>query len=200
MTQYSGVSKMKVTTDEKVIAATKLWLERAVIGLNLCPFAKAVHVKNQIRYVVSSAATHEDLLRDLMRELEVLAETPATNIDTTLLIYPYVLTDFIEYNNFLDVADAALEDIDLEGELQVASFHPQYQFAGTQPDDIENFTNRSPYPMLHLLREVSVIQAVSAFPEAEKIFDKNIETLRRLGHAGWNDLGLVKTSPPLENQ
>lgn len=190
---------MNLTTDEKIIAATKLWLERAVIGLNLCPFAKAVHVKNQIRYVVSSATTHEDLLRDLMQELEVLAETPATKIDTALLIHPYVLTDFIEYNDFLDVADAALEDMDLEGELQVASFHPQYQFAGTQPDDIENYTNRSPYPMLHLLREVSVIQAVSAFPEAEKIFDKNIATLRRLGHAGWNDLGLVEISPSLEN-
>ena len=186
--------------DEKIIAATKLWLERVVIGLNLCPFAKAVHVKNQIRYVVSSATTHEDLLRDLMRELEVLAETPATNIDTTLLVHPYVLTDFIEYNDFLDVADAALEDMDLEGLLQVASFHPQYQFAGTQPDDIENYTNRSPYPMLHLLREASVVQAVSAFPESEKIFDKNIETLRRLGHAGWNDLGLVKVSPPQEDE
>ena len=197
MAQYSGVSKMNITTDEKIIAATKLWLERAVIGLNLCPFAKAVHLKNQIRYVVSNAATHEDLLRDLMRELEILAETPATNIDTTLLVHPYILTDFIEYNDFLDVADAALEDMDLEGALQVASFHPQYQFAGTQPDDIENHTNRSPYPMLHLLREASVVQAVSAFPEAEKIFDKNIETLRRLGHAGWNDLGLI--SPSLEN-
>ncbi|MEO6421855.1 MAG: DUF1415 domain-containing protein [Candidatus Nitrotoga sp.] len=189
---------MNVTTDEKIIAETQLWLERAVIGLNLCPFAKAVHVKDQIRYVVSNAATHEDLLRDLMRELEVLAETPSVNIDTTLLVHPYVLTDFIEYNDFLDLADAALEDMDLEGELQVASFHPQYQFAGTQPDDIENYTNRSPYPMLHLLREASVVQAVSAFPEAEKIFEKNIETLRRVGHTGWNDLGLVKTSPSTE--
>jgi len=189
---------MNITTDESIISATKLWLERAVIGLNLCPFAKAVHVKNQIRYVVSNAATHEDLLRDLMRELEVLAETPAAKIDTTLLIHPYVLTDFIEYNDFLDVVDAALEDMDLEGALQVASFHPQYQFAGTQPDDIENYTNRSPYPMMHLLREASMVQAVSAFPEAEKIFDKNIESLRRLGHAGWNDLGLVQVSPPLK--
>ena len=187
---------MNITTDETIISATKLWLERAVIGLNLCPFAKAVHVKNQIRYVVSNAVTHEDLLRDLMRELEVLAETPAVDIDTTLLIHPGVLTDFIEYNDFLDVVDAALEDMDLEGALQVASFHPQYQFAGTLPDDIENYTNRSPFPMMHLLREASMVQAVSAFPEAEKIFDKNIETLRCLGHTGWNDLGLVQVSPP----
>lgn len=165
-----------------------------MIGLNLCPFAKAVHVKNQIRYVVSRATTHEDLLRDLMQELEVLAETPAVKVDTTLLIHPYVLTDFIEYNDFLDVVDAALEEMDLEGLLQVASFHPQYQFDGTQPDDIENYTNRSPYPMLHLLREASVVQAVSIFPESEKIFDKNIETLRRLGHAGWNELGLTVPS------
>ena len=198
MTQLSRTPEMNITTDETIIAATKLWLERAVIGLNLCPFAKNVHVKNQIRYVVSNADTHEDLLRDLMRELEVLAETPAVKIDTTLLIHPYVLTDFFEYNDFLDITDAALEDMDLEGALQVASFHPQYQFDGTQPDDIENYTNRSPYPMMHLLREASMVQAVSAFPEAEKIFDKNIETLRCLGHAGWNDLGLVQPTPPLK--
>lgn len=183
---------MNGTANEEIITATRVWLERVVIGLSLCPFAKAVHVKNQIRYVVSRAATQEDLLRDLMQELEILAETPAVKIDTTLLIHPCVLTDFPDYNDFLDVVDAALEDMDLEGELQVASFHPQYQFAETQPDDIENYTNRSPYPMLHLLREASVLQAVSAFPEAEKIFDKNIETLRQLGHAGWNDLGVAK--------
>ncbi len=202
ITEYSGVSKinMNIATNEKIIATTKLWLERAVIGLNLCPFAKAVHVKNQISYVVSSAITHEDLLSDLMRALEILAETPAENIDTTLLIHPYVLTDFIDYNDFLDVVDATLEDMDLENALQVASFHPQYQFAGTQPDDIENYTNRSPYPMMHLLREASVVQAVSAFPEAVKIFDKNIATLRDLGHAGWNDLGVVKINLPLENE
>ena len=186
---------MNITTNEEIIAATKLWLERAVIGLNLCPFAKAVHVKNQINYVVSSATTHEDLLSDLMRELEILAETSAVTVDTTLLVHPYVLTDFIDYNDFLDVVDAALEDMDLEGELQVASFHPQYQFADTQPNDIENFTNRSPYPTLHLLRESSMVQAVSAYPEADKIFDKNIETLRKLGHEGWDQLGLVKDSP-----
>lgn len=191
---------MNSATNEKIIVATKLWLERAVIGLNLCPFAKAVHVKNQISYVVSSATTHEDLLSDLMRALEILAETSAEKIDTTLLVHPYVLTDFIDYNNFLDVVDATLDDMDLENTLQVASFHPQYQFAGTQPDDIENYTNRSPYPMMHLLRETSVVQAVLAFPEAGKIFDKNIETLRELGHAGWNDLGLVKINPPLENE
>ena len=181
---------MNAIASDAVIAATQRWLERAVIGLNLCPFAKAVQVKNQVRYVVSQATTQEELLSDFLNELEFLAETPSEKIDTTLLIHPGVLTDFLDYNDFLDVVDEALEDMDLEGELQVAGFHPQYQFADTQPDDIENFTNRSPYPMLHLLRESSVAMAVSAFPEAEKIFDKNIETLRKLGHQGWDALGL----------
>jgi len=135
-----------------------------------------------------------------MRELEMLAETPAISIETTLLVHPYVLTHFVDYNDFLNVVDAVLKDMDMENVLQVASFHPQYQFAKTQPNDIENYTNRSPYPMMHLLREASVVQAVSAFPEAEKIFDKNIQTLRRLGHSGWNDLGLVKVSSPVEDE
>ncbi len=178
-------------TNEEVIAATQLWLERAVIGLNLCPFAKAVHVKKQIRYVVSSATHPEELLEELMHEFEVLAEATSEKIDTTLLIHPYVLTDFLDYNDFLGVVDEALEDMELDGILQVASLHPQYQFADTQPDDIENYTNRSPYPTLHLLREASIVKAVAAFPEAEQIFDNNIATLRRLGHEGWDALGLA---------
>ena len=178
-------------SDEEVIAATRLWLERAVIGLNLCPFAKNMHVKNQIRYVVSAAQTTEELLRDFMSELEILAEASPAAIDTTLLIHPHVLTDFLDYNDFLEVADAALVEVDLDGELQVASMHPQYQFADTEPDDITNYTNRSPYPTLHLLREASIEQAVAAFPDAAQIFDKNIETMRRLGHEGWNELGLA---------
>jgi len=179
-------------TNEEAITATKLWLERAVIGLNLCPFAKGVHVKNQIRYVVSAAQTPEELLRDVLSEFEVLAESSPSEIDTTLLIHPHVLTDFLDYNDFLDVVDAALEEVDLAGELQVASMHPQYQFADTEPDDITNYTNRSPYPTLHLLREDSIDEAVAAFPEAEQIFDKNIETMRKLGHDGWNALGLAE--------
>lgn len=179
-------------TNEEAIAATRLWLERAVIGLNLCPFAKAVHVKNQVRYVVSAAQTPDELLRDVMNELEVLAEVSRDKIDTTLLIHPHVLTDFLDYNGFLEVVDAALEDVDLAGELQVASMHPHYQFADTEPDDITNYTNRSPYPTLHLLREASIDEAVAAFPEAEQIFQKNIETMQRLGHEGWNELGLAE--------
>ncbi len=179
-------------TNEEAIAATKLWLERAVIGLNLCPFAKGVHVKNQIRYVVSEAHTPEELLQDVLSEFEVLAEASPAGIDTTLLIHPYVLTDFLDYNDFLEVVDAALEDVDLAGVLQVASMHPQYQFAETKIDDITNYTNRSPYPTLHLLREDSIDEAVKAFPEAEQIFEKNIETMRKLGHEGWNSLGLAE--------
>ena len=179
-------------SNEEAIAATKLWLERAVIGLNLCPFAKGVHVKNQIRYVVSAAQTPDELLHDVLAEFEVLAEASPASIDTTLLIHPHMLTDFLDYNDFLAVVDAALVEVDLDGELQVASMHPHYQFADTEPDDITNYTNRSPYPTLHLLREASIEQAVAAFPEAAQIFDKNIETMRKLGHEGWNALGLAE--------
>ena len=175
-------------SDETVIAATRTWLERAVIGLNLCPFAKAVHVKEQIRYVVSAATTPEELLADLVRELEVLAEASPEKIDTTLLIHPQVLGDFLDYNDFLDLADGALEELQLDGILQIASFHPDYQFDGTAFDDVENFSNRSPYPTLHLLREDSIEQAVAAFPDAADIYERNIETLNKLGVEGWRKL------------
>jgi len=175
---------------EAVTAATEQWLEKAVIGLNLCPFAKAVHVKKQVRYVVSEATSPEELLEDLIKELEFLAAEDAEVVDTTLLIHPLVLQDFEDYNEFLDVADAALEELKLDGELQVASFHPEYQFADTDKNDISNYTNRSPYPTLHLLREASIDRAVEAFPEAADIFEKNIETMEKLGHEGWDKLGL----------
>jgi hypothetical protein len=177
---------------DAVIAETVNWVEKAVIGLNLCPFAKAVHVKQQIRYVVCDADTPEALLEKLMEELEYLAEADPEKVDTTIIIHPNVLADFEDYNEFLDVADAALEDMDLDGILQVASFHPDYQFADTHKNDIENYTNRSPYPSLHLLREDSVERAVAAFPEAADIFEKNIDTLRTLGHDGWDKLMQVK--------
>lgn len=179
-----------IETNEKVVADTQAWLEKAVIGLNLCPFAKAVHVKQQIRYAVSDATTPEALLTDLIVALEQLAETNPDQVDTTLLIHPHVLNDFLDYNEFLDVADAALDQLDLVGEIQIASFHPNYQFADSGPDDIENYTNRSPYPTLHLLREDSIERAVDAFPDAADIFDKNIDTMRRLGHDGWDKLQL----------
>ena len=180
------------SSDDEVVAATRAWVEKAIIGLNLCPFAKGVNIKGQIRYFVSAAKTPEELLVDVQRELEVLAEASREKIDTILLIHPHVLTDFLDYNDFLEVVDAALEEADLAGELQVASMHPLYQFADTELDDITNYTNRSPYPTLHLIREASIDEAVAAFPEAETIFERNIETMRKLGNEGWNALGLAE--------
>lgn len=174
--------------DDEIVAATRRWLERAVIGLNLCPFAKAVYVKEQVRYVVSPARTPEELLETLMNELQELADTDADKVDTTLLIHPFVLDDFLDFNEFLDVVDAAVEDMQLDGELQVANFHPDYQFADTDPNDIANYTNRAPYPILQLLREDSIDRAVEAIPDAADIFDKNIDTMEALGHEGWDKL------------
>jgi hypothetical protein len=178
------------TAHNDIIETTKAWLEKAVIGLNLCPFAKAVYIKKQIRYVVSAAHTVEELQADLTSELNLLDAANPDEVDTTLLIHPCVLTDFLDYNEFLDTADAKVEQLGLEGHIQVASFHPEYQFADSGPDDIENYTNRSPYPMLHLLREESVERAVEAFPDAADIFEKNMETMRQLGHNGWKRLEL----------
>ncbi len=172
---------------DATIAAIRTWIERAVIGLNLCPFAKTVYVKEQIRYVVSDARTPDALLGDLERELRGLAEVAPESVETTLLIHPHVLTAFLEYNDFLDVADAALDRLGLTGVLQIASFHPDYQFAGTSQDDVTNYTNRSPYPLLHLLREASVEQAVAGFPDAGEFPKKNIATMRRLGLRGLMD-------------
>jgi hypothetical protein len=170
---------------EAIIAATRHWLTRAVIGLNLCPFAKAVHVKDQIRYAVSEATNTEGVLTDLESELRTLADADPALIDTTLLILPHALADFLDYNDCLYFADRMLKDLRLEGTLQIASFHPRYQFEGSEPDDIENYTNRSPYPILHLLREASIERAVDAFPDAADIYERNQETLRRLGQQGW---------------
>lgn len=168
----------------RVIAETRNWVDRAVIGLNLCPFAKAVQVKGQVRYVVSEATEPEALLAELERELRHLAETDPEQTDTTLLMHPQVLQDFLDFNDFLGAAEALVEDLELDGILQVASFHPQFQFADAAPDDISHHTNRSPYPTLHLIREESIDRAVAAIPDAETIFQANIETMRRLGPEG----------------
>jgi hypothetical protein len=173
---------------DRVIAETRAWVRRAVIGLNLCPFARAVDVKDQIRYVVSDATDAETLLATLLDELQRLADTDPALVDTTMLVHPAVLTSFEDFNDFLELADAAVDELGLEGVLQVASFHPGFQFADTEPDDVTNATNRSPYPTLHLLREESVDRAVAAFPEAEAIFERNMETLEQLGSAGWSEL------------
>lgn len=173
---------------EDPIAQTRRWLERAVIGLNLCPFAKAVYVKQQVRFVLSEATTTQALLDELVAELTLLSQTDAQAVDTTLLVHPHVLTDFLDYNDFLDRADAAIAALGLEGEIQVASFHPQYQFAGTYPDEMGNYTNRAPFPTLHLLREASIDRAVAAFPDPDVIVDRNIATLEKLGVEGWKRL------------
>ncbi|HEY5324628.1 MAG TPA: DUF1415 domain-containing protein [Caldimonas sp.] len=176
---------MNLPTSRLVIAETRAWVERVVIGVNLCPFAKAPQVKGLVRYVLSEASEPEALLAGLIEELKLLAGTPADRIETTLLVHPQVLADFADYNDFLGLAESAVAGLGLEGVIQVASFHPGYQFAGTAPDDLTNATNRSPYPTLHLLREESVERAVAAFPEAEAIFEANIATMRRLGESGW---------------
>ncbi len=170
------------------LAATRSWLERAVIGLNLCPFAKAVYNRDQVRLVLSDATDTQTLLEHLGEELLRLRDTPAEEIDTTVLVHPQVLGDFLDYNDFLDEADALLEALALDGVIQVASFHPDYQFAGTMPGDIENCTNRAPFPTLHLLREDSVARAVAAFPDPDAIVERNIETLQKLGAEGWQEL------------
>ena len=172
-------------TAEQVIAATRRWLERAVIGLNLCPFAKAVQAKGQVRYVVSEATDGDALLAQLRDEMNALMAADPALIDTTLLIHPQVLNDFLDFNDFLGAADEALAQLGYEGMLQVASFHPQFQFAGTDASDVTNATNRSPYPTLHLLREASVDRAVAAFPQADVIYENNIRTLEALGAEGW---------------
>ena len=177
-----------MTSSDEIVAATRIWLERAVIGLNLCPFAKAVYVQQRVRFCVSEASTTADLLEDLARELRALHEADPNVCETTLLIHPYVLTDFIEYSLFLRTAEALISKLGFAAAFQLASFHPQYQFSDAGPDDIENYTNRSPYPTLHLLRESSIARAVAAFPDAADIYEKNMETLRRLGPAGWQGL------------
>jgi len=181
-------------TADDVVAGTRRWLERAVIGLNLCPFAKAVYNKKQIRYALTAARTADELLAELVHELELLARLDPVEIDTTLLIHPLVLTEFLDYHFFLGEAAAAVRNLGLDRVLQIASFHPGYEFAGSAPGDIENYTNRSPYPMLHLLREQSIDRAVAAYPDAASIFDRNIATVRRLGHAGWRGLWVDEPS------
>ena len=180
---------------DTVVQDTVRWLERAVIGLNLCPFAKGVHTKGQVHYVVSAATDAEALAHDLERELQALAESPPEQRDTTLLMAPCCLQDFLDFNDFLSVADGLLESLDLGGILQIASFHPQFQFAGTAEDDVTNCSNRTPYPTLHLLREDSIDRAVEAFPEAEAIFERNMEVLEKLGKEGWDALDLGARCP-----
>ena len=179
---------MNQSDTTRIIQVTQAWLQHAVIGLNLCPFAKSVYVKNQIEYQVSTTSDENILLDELKLALIKLTETPASTIDTSLLIHPYVLHDFLDYNDFLYQADDLLHDLKLDGVLQIASFHPDYQFADENKEDMSHYTNRSPYPMLHLLREDSLDQAISAKPEWEEIVANNIATMNNLGQKGWEEL------------
>jgi hypothetical protein len=183
-------------TAEQAVADTRRWLERAVIGLNLCPFAKAVHVKGQIHYATYLPAEHDDLLDALLAEARQLVALDAAERDTTLLIAPNALSDFLDFNDFTARAERRLAKAGFDGVLQIASFHPQFQFGGTEPDDIGNATNRAPYPTLHLLREERVDRAVEAFPDAEEIFGRNIDTLEALGPEGWAALDVGPGSTP----
>ena len=171
--------------DSVVIEDTRRWLQRAVIGLNLCPFAKSVDVKGLVHYAVTRSVGFKDLLADLKFELNALAALEDTARDTTLFIAPDGLQDFLEYNDFLAQANRLLAKMGFDGVFQLASLHPQYQFADAPADAITNFTNRSPYPTLHLIREASIDRAVKAFPHAEAIFETNMRTMERIGHDGW---------------
>ena len=173
---------------DDIIDATRRWVERAVIGLELCPFAESVYRADRVRFRVSEQRSAAGLLEELRSELGHLNGAQARDCETTLLIHPWVLNDFIEFNDFLQICDDTVVDLDLEGEIQVASFHPQYQFAGTQAEDIENHTNRSPYPTLHLLREASIERALAAVPNPDAIYENNILRLRALGIEGWRAL------------
>ena len=192
-------TSLKAPPENWMVQDTLRWLERAVIGLNLCPFAKSVYVKGQVHCAVSSAVTLEALRDDLIQELKDLVSLDASVRDTSLLIVQNLLQDFYDYNDFLNVAEDCLLALDLEGEIQIASFHPHYQFAGTDENDITNFTNRSPYPTLHLIREASIDRAVAAFPEAEAIFEVNMATLSQLGLEGWQALDVGANLPQNES-
>ena len=182
-----------ITPDSATVTDhTRQWLEKAVIGLNLCPFAKAPHVKNLVRISVSQARHLDGFLEDLDRELQLLGDTPADELETTLLVHPTLFPDFDTFNQMLDIADAAVVDNGLEGIVQIAPFHPDFQFEGTNSDDIGNYTNRSPYPSLHLIREDSIAKAAQAFPDASAIFERNIALLEKMGHEGWDKLDIPR--------
>ena len=182
-----------ITPDSATVTDhTRQWLEKAVIGLNLCPFAKAPHVKNLVRISVSQARHLDGFLEDLDRELQLLGDTPADELETTLLVHPTLFPNFDTFNQMLDIADAAVVDNGLEGIVQIAPFHPDFQFEGTDSDDIGNYTNRSPYPTLHLIREDSIAKAAQAFPDASAIFERNIALLEKMGHEGWDKLDIPR--------
>lgn len=177
MTDLEKLARLE--NDEEIIHAVRQWVETFVVGMNLCPFAKRELVKNRVRFVTTAATTAEQLLQVLQTELELLNADPS--VETTLLIHPAVLQDFYDFNDFLGFADSLLVDMELEGIYQVASFHPDYQFGGTRSGDAENYTNRAPYPVLHLLREESLERVIADYPDVDDIPERNIELMNSLG-------------------
>lgn len=164
-----------------VVEDTRRWLASIVIGLNLCPFARKVFDDEKIRYIVTDASTPAALLAVLGDELATLAAAPRERIETTLLIHPGTLPDFLDYNDFLGEGEDLIDAMGLRAEIQLASFHPDYQFAGVSPDAVEHYTNRSPYPMLHLLREAAVEEVADDPEMLANIPHRNIDTLNKLG-------------------
>jgi uncharacterized protein len=179
-----------MATSDAAVADTRRWLERAVVGLNLCPFAKAVLVKQQVHIVATGSDDARAILEDFARELDALLALDAQVRDTTLLVIPRGMDDFLAFHDLATRAERLVRKRGLDGVVQVASFHPRFVFAGADEDDITNFTNRAPHPILHLLREASMDRAVAAFPDASAIYEANMETLRRLGPEGWHALGV----------
>ena len=177
MTNLEKLARLE--NDEEIIQSVRQWVETFVVGMNLCPFAKRELVKNRVRFVTTAATTAEQLLQVLQTELELLNADPS--VETTLLIHPAVLQDFYDFNDFLDCADSLLVDMELEGIYQVASFHPEYQFGGTRSGDAEHYTNRAPYPVLHLLREESLERVIADYPDVDDIPERNIELMNSLG-------------------
>ena len=171
---------------DKTELTVRHWLESVVIELNLCPFAKRELINDRVRFAKTDARTDVQLLQALEAELEHLSATPA--VETTLLIHRHVLEDFADYNQFLGLADGLLEQMDLLGVFQIASFHPDYQFADTQADDAENYTNRSPYPLLHILREDSLARAIKHTSDVDQIPLRNIQKMNQLGAEKLKDL------------
>lgn len=180
----------EIPDDKTIVSQTKKWLEKAVIGLNLCPFAKAPYVKDLVRIEVSRAKHLDGFLEDLDRELQLLGNASPEKIETSLLIHPALFGDFFLFNDMLVLAEQAIQDNGLEGIIQIAPFHPDFQFEGTDAEDITNYTNRSPYPTLHLIREDSISKAVEAFPDAEAVFGRNMALLTEMGKEGWDKLGI----------
>ena len=168
-------------THSRAIASARQWLETIVVGLKLCPFANRELENGRVRFAVTDAETETELLMALRSELSLMIDD--ASVETILLIHPQTLLDFYDFNDFLEVADANLIDLALDGVVQIASFHPEYQFEGTAPDDVQNYTNRSPNPMLHLIREDSLARAIGAYPDVAQIPTRNVALMQSMGSA-----------------